>query len=399
MTQKAVVLSGDYNYDDQITTTIKSIAYHIDNVKIYLINYDIPQEYFENINRYLYRIGSTLIDLKINPEIFNDEEDPSFGYISKITYGRLLIPRLVPEDQVLYIDSDAIVDQNIDELWPLGFEGHPLAAVHDVFADIFNAGILLINNKKLKEEDNIVDRMLEAGKEKGLRDADQAVLNKFFNHNYLGLDIKYNYVIGYDRDVTLAPSNAPTYFELMDSCKDPKIIHYASADKPWNMTSSGRMREKWWQYKDLDWTTIINRGELPNLNKISRGQLFTLTDSDSMVHLAELAAALPDFEFHVAAFTEVSPTLLNYMRYHNVRVYPSISRPRLNELLHNCTAWLDINQGNKFNDIINDFAKNGRAVYSFANEQAQLDESVNQQTFADTDYRAMIIQIKEDSKE
>lgn len=395
--KKAIVLSGDYNYDDQITTTIKSIVYHMDNVKIYLINYDIPQEYFENINHYLSKIGSSLIDLKINPEIFNDEEDPSFGYISKITYGRLLIPRLVPEDRVLYIDSDAIVDQNIGELWSLDFQGHPIAAVHDVFTDIFNAGILLIDNKRLKEEDNIVDRMLEAGKEKGMRDADQAVLNKFFNHNYLELDIKYNYVIGYDRDVTLVPINAPGYFDLMNNCKNPKIIHYASSDKPWSMVSSGRMREKWWQYYNLDWVTIIKHGKLPELHKKSQGKLFTLTESDSMIHLAELATALSDYEFHIAAFTEVSPTLLNYMRFHNIHVYPLVSRPLLTELLQNSTAYLDINQGNKFTDIINKFAQNGRNVYSFANERTQLNNEIHQYIFQDDDYQAMITKIREDS--
>lgn len=264
---KAVVLSGDYKYNDQIITTIKSIAYHIKNVKIYLINFDIPQEYFFIINHYLNQMGSKLIDLKVNPEIFNNEESPK-AHISKITYGRLLIPRLIPEDRVLYIDSDAIVNQNIDELWSIDFKGHPIAAVHDVFVgDRFNAGIMLINNKKLKQDDSIVDRLLNAGKQEGISDADQTVLNQFFNHKYLELGLEYNYVIGYDRDVSLLPSNAPGYFDAISNCKDPKIIHYASPDKPWNLTSSGRMRERWWQYHDLDWSIIISHGKLPDLDK------------------------------------------------------------------------------------------------------------------------------------
>ena len=47
-TKKAIVLSGDNHYTEQITTTIKSIVYHLTHVKIYLINSDIPQEYFLN---------------------------------------------------------------------------------------------------------------------------------------------------------------------------------------------------------------------------------------------------------------------------------------------------------------------------------------------------------------
>lgn len=393
-TKKAIALSGDYNYAEQIKTTIKSIAYHMQNVKIYLINCDIPQEFFAEFNRHLSQMGSSLIDLKINPEVFSNEESPQ-GHISQITYGRLLIPRLIPEERVLYIDSDAIVDQNLDELWSLDFAGHPLAAVHDVFlGDHFNAGIILLNNQLLKQDETLVDRMLKVGQRKGIRDADQTVLNEFFNHQYVPLGLQYNYVVGYDRDVSLAPGNAPGYFEKMANCPAPKIIHYGSPDKPWNLASAGRMRNRWWQYHDLNWSTIINHGELPLARYQSKASFLTLTDSDAMVHLAELAQALPEYEFHIAAFSMVSPTLLHYLRFHNVHVYPSISRPRFDELMEQCSAYMDINYGTKFVDLIEKFAQNGRPVYSFASTHAELNNEIHQTIIEDDDYQTMIDQLK-----
>ena len=39
--------------------------------------------------------------------------------ISKMVYGKFLIPELIKEDKVLYLDSDVIVDQNLDQLLKL----------------------------------------------------------------------------------------------------------------------------------------------------------------------------------------------------------------------------------------------------------------------------------------
>lgn len=155
------------------------------------------------------------------------------------------------------------------------------------------------------------------------------------------------------------------------------------------------MREKWWQYHNLDWATITHHGQLPQLTKSAKGEFFTLTASDSMIHLAELAQALPDYEFHVAAFSLVSPTLLNYMRFHNVHVYASISQPRVEELMQNCTAYLDINRETKYKDLIERFARNGRPVYSFASDAAALNDHIHQEIFADDDYQKMVQRIRE----
>lgn len=60
--QKVIALSSDYNYISQIETTIKSILFNNLNVKIYVINSDIPQEWFLGLNKFLANSNSEIHD-------------------------------------------------------------------------------------------------------------------------------------------------------------------------------------------------------------------------------------------------------------------------------------------------------------------------------------------------
>ena len=71
-----------------------------------------------NINGYLKELSSEVIDLKIDLSRFKDMPNPE-DRISKMVYGKFLIPELIKEDKVLYLDSDVIVDQNLDQLLKL----------------------------------------------------------------------------------------------------------------------------------------------------------------------------------------------------------------------------------------------------------------------------------------
>ena len=118
--EKVIALSANYGYIDKVETTIKSILYNVKNVEIYLLNYDIPQEWFANINRYANQIDSKIIDEKFDPEELHDLNS-GFKHINQMTYARLLIPKLIKANRVLYLDSDLVVDDEIDELFSRKF--------------------------------------------------------------------------------------------------------------------------------------------------------------------------------------------------------------------------------------------------------------------------------------
>lgn len=50
---EAAAICADYGYLTPAETLIKSIAYHNHDLPIYLLNTNIPQEWFLNINRRL----------------------------------------------------------------------------------------------------------------------------------------------------------------------------------------------------------------------------------------------------------------------------------------------------------------------------------------------------------
>lgn len=65
MNKKAIVLAGDYGYIRQIETTLKSICYHNSDIKVYIFNQDIPQEWFISTRgKMLYR-NSDIVDIKM----------------------------------------------------------------------------------------------------------------------------------------------------------------------------------------------------------------------------------------------------------------------------------------------------------------------------------------------
>lgn len=78
----------------------------------------------------------------------------------------------------------------------------------------------------------------------------------------------------------------------------------------------------------------------------------TLTMSDQVEGLAELAQDNPHITFHVAANTRVSPKLLSYEQYKNVKIYPNISFQKLHELFLISSFYLDINYYNEIFDAV-----------------------------------------------
>ena len=68
------------------------------------------------------------------------------------------------------------------------------------------------------------------------------------------------------------------------------------------------------------------------------------TNSDNVENLEDIVKALPDFDFHVAAITEMSSKLMAIDRYENVRLYPNVRAKKVEELFDTCDFLLDINR-------------------------------------------------------
>lgn len=390
MTKKVIALSADYGYLNPLTALVKSIFYHHRDVKIYVINSDIPQEWFSNINNRVRTINGGIVNCHIDPSLV-DSEHVSQPQINALSYGRILIPRLIPEDRVLYLDSDTIVNTNLDELFDLDLGDAPLAAIPDViYSGDFNSGVMLLNNRRLRTmEPSIVDRMLEFGQQSDLPEGDQSVLNHFFNQSYYHLGYEYNYVIGYDFLNFYYPADHDLFENFANV--SPKIIHYPGPQKPWYQTSSGRWREIWWRYADLEWSEITARQPLPDIKDYQEsGQVLTFTNDENLLNIQQLVAALPNVTFNITAWTPMGGNLQALVRYPNVHLYPSVVGPVLDQLKTKADCYLDINYGGKEDQIMDWFVQHHKPILSF--KETATPQYVNSftKTFANDDAQGMI---------
>lgn len=392
--QPVFALSGDYGYINQIETTAKSIFYHHPTARVYVINKDIPQEWFANINNRLPE--GKIINLKLAGYQLADEH-VSQPHINEMSYGRIMIPKLIADaDRVLYLDSDAVVDADLSDLFELDMGDHLVAAVPDLlYQSDFNSGVLLFNMPKFREQPDLVDQMLEAGQtDEQLAEGDQSILNKFFRDSYLHLPLEDNWAIGYDFLCAYYPHYDHDYFTKTNAVTG-KIVHFTGPNKPWHQFSTSRERNKWWQYRNLEWGEVASHRPFPaNLDYDEQGQVLIFTNSEYIKDLEAMVKALPKVTFNVVAWTAMGDYLTALIHYPNVHLYPSVVPPVLDRLTESATAYLDINYGGKNDDYLARFHKTGKPILSFDEVNSSLAGEEGYESFANDDMAGMVARIK-----
>lgn len=364
MTKLTFVLAADYGYLRYLEATLKSVCYHHDNCKVYIMNRDIPQEWFIGIRKRLKCRNSELVDIKLTGDAISKEWKmaPYGAHINYMTFARYFIPQFVEEEKVLYLDSDVIVTRNLNDLFKIELGNHLVAAAKVVYGleDRFNAGVLLINNKLWKAE-NIQKQCIDItnNEHETLIEADQTVLNRLCGQRYIVLDDTYNFQIGYDR----LAEQRKQYFILEKSLNPlPAIIHYLSDDKPWNLFSFCRLRDVWWKYSLMDWSEIIAY-EIPKRAK----SILIMTHSQELEQIETLMKRLPECTFNIMALTLMGDKLNSLRKYENVRLHPALLEWNINRLIRECDVYLDINHEVKNLEVIEKVKESGKLILSFEN--------------------------------
>ena len=173
-------------------------------------------------------------------------------YYTKTTYYRLFIPNMFPNlDKALYLDVDIIVPGDISELYNTDLGDNLVGAVPDmavqntpVFIDYvenalgvkaekyFNAGILLMNLKEMREW-NFEEKFIELLGKYSFRVAqDQDYLNVICKGHVVFIDETWN--------------EMPLPVEIERPAK-PSLIHYNLSFKPWRIDGV-LYEEVFWNY-------------------------------------------------------------------------------------------------------------------------------------------------------
>ena len=395
--KKAIVLAANYAYVDQVLTTIKSICYHNRSIRFYLINSDFPNEWIKQLNKRLEKFDSEIINCRVTSEQISRYKTD----ISYTVFLRYFIADFVQEDKALYLDCDLLVTKNLDDLFATDLQDYPLAAVRDFGGrayfgqEIFNAGVLLVNNAFWKKE-NMTQKLIDLTNEwhDKVEQADQSILNMLFENRWLELDFDYNHIVIHKQF---------TDYQLPSDQDYPAIIHYLSHRKPWKDLAAQTYRDVWWYYHGLEWTELSQNHHLHPLQKshiYPVKEPFTCliyTASDHIEQIETLIQSLPDIQFKIAARVMVSDRLAQMTVYPNVTIFNGIHYllDVDNELVETSQVLLDINHGEKTEEILNRFARLGKPILSFKNTKSY---EIGQEIYAVDQVQAMIEKLREISK-
>ena len=395
--KKAIVLAANYAYVEQVMTTIKSICYHNRSIRFYLINSDFPNEWLKQLNKHLEKFDSEIINCRVTSEQISRYKTD----ISYTVFLRYFVADFVKEDKALYLDCDLVVTKNLDDLFATDIQDYPLAAVRDFGGrayfgrEMFNAGVLLINNVLWKQE-NMTQKLIDLTNEwhDKVDQADQSILNMFFENRWLELDFDYNHIVIHKQF---------TDYRLPVGQDYPGIIHYLSHRKPWKDLAAQTYRDVWWYYHGLEWTEL---GQNHHLHPLQKSHVYPVkeqftcliyTASDHIEQIETLVQSLPDIQFKIAARVMVSDKLAQMTVYPNVTIYNGIHylQDVDTELVDTCQVLLDINYGEKTEEILNQFARLGKPILAFENTKSY---EVGQEIYSVDQVQTMIEKLREISK-
>ncbi|EMO8373924.1 DUF4422 domain-containing protein [Campylobacter coli] len=273
-----IVLCSDDNYAPYTAVAIQSIInnmrkkYNLDIV-IFSSNISIKSK-------------NMILDLKsknISIRFYDINDSSDFfvhGHFSKVTYYRFYISEVMQKyKKVIYLDSDIICNADIEELYSINFDESLMAsrAIGVVYwynkdsflkevncgikeywdkilklhnpSEYFNAGVLVINIAKFREQD-ILKKLLKATKEiKNPPGVDQDIFNYVLKGNVKFLDNKWNFTKepkSIEKDLKeWLPENLYELYKTSE--QNFHLIHYADRIKPWN-SSSTNFFNLWWMY-------------------------------------------------------------------------------------------------------------------------------------------------------
>jgi lipopolysaccharide biosynthesis glycosyltransferase len=201
-----IVYSFSSNWFDKWKVSCYSLFYHnIEPIKVYILGVELTENQKEDIEDLLkhFNYKHQIILINVPENTFNETNN---GEYTKYALYRLLIPELISEDRVLYLDSDTVILKELNSFYYMDFNNNLICGVQDLNVqkevlksidfsskDIYlNSGVLLFNSKALREE-GIHLSMIKAANTKVYTYPDQTILNYFCKDRALSCAPKYNY--------------------------------------------------------------------------------------------------------------------------------------------------------------------------------------------------------------
>lgn len=245
-----IVITVDDNYIRPALVMLESLFEHNNpDIHIYLLHSNVCDENLKRLAAHIGRLGGRFSDIRVPAELF--EGAAVTKYFTKEMYYRLLIPRLLPdEERALYLDPDIIIFRSIEEFYRSDFDGSLMIAVPDYLGDVYyperkknlglesrykyiNSGVILFNIAPMNECFSI-DDMFRFMDECGLtlEFPDQDLINVYFKDRIKYAPREYNFTTEYvSTGDFLRYVFSPRY--RRSERERAVIAHYMGKCKPW----------------------------------------------------------------------------------------------------------------------------------------------------------------------
>lgn len=250
-----VALSSDNNYTKQtsvvIVSALKNKARN-DNLFFHILDGGIAKESKSKILS-LQDDCCKIEFLNVDDSFFDNMPlGDAIPHITKATYYRYVLPKLLPKiDKVLYLDVDLLVLGSIAKLFQYDIDNYYFAGVKDILykentdrlniGKYCNAGVLLLNLKKMREDD--MQRKLfsyTAKNHSRIVYGDQDVINTVLQAHIKYLPDKYNVQVG--------PYEMSNKYNSLAKSSEAVIMHFIGAAKPWVPSSLNPFVEEYYHY-------------------------------------------------------------------------------------------------------------------------------------------------------
>jgi lipopolysaccharide biosynthesis glycosyltransferase len=181
---------------------------------------------------------------KYQLNIVEFDEIALFGKFSglhgnKFNFTKLILAKLLPDDRIIYLDSDLCIGKDLQELFATDLHGFTIgASAVETIADslrssfyqsigmnkeakYFNSGVMLMDLKRWRELDITAQCLAFANKYLDrLAFGDEAILNCIFHENFQIIDRSYNHPLYPNSDSIKSNTN--------------NIFHFVGAPKPFD---------------------------------------------------------------------------------------------------------------------------------------------------------------------
>jgi lipopolysaccharide biosynthesis glycosyltransferase len=262
--QRPLVLSADGTYEYAFATLVCLTSIFLNSAHLDFQTYWITSKYprgaqsihiAEAIEKLSDIFLRKITMLPIDDICFDDFIPPAqIPYLGNVTYNWWLVPNIIQCDSFLLLDSDIIVQDDLDFLFSLDIGDNIIAGVSNgteerdkenerlgLPADnvYINTGVMIVNAERWRRE-NILEVLKQSYTCycESLRLADQDVVNVVLSKRKMVLDRKWNTQLH-----TLEQS-----LQQFDADAFRGIFHFSGPEKPWQPDAQANIKALFHKY-------------------------------------------------------------------------------------------------------------------------------------------------------